>query len=155
MEEKEKKEGYELVLAQVAGLIEMEKEVIPTLGNVSSVLRDFLPHTVFSGFYLLKNGELILGPFQGSVSCTRIALGKGVCGESAEKKETVIVDSVKTYPNYISCDSKAESEIVVPLVYDNQLYGVLDLDSDQLSDYNEVDGDYLKQLVELLKDLNW
>lgn len=94
--------------------------------------------------------ELVLGPFQGGVSCIRIALGKGVCGEAAEFQETVLVGDVSTYPNYISCDSLAKSEIVVPMIKNGQLLGVLDLDSSEIEDYDAMDRDYLEQFVAIL-----
>ena len=94
--------------------------------------------------------ELVLGPFQGGVSCIRIALGKGVCGEAAHFQETVVVGDVRTYPNYISCDSRAKSEIVVPMVKNGQLLGVLDLDSSEIDDYDAMDRDYLEQFVDIL-----
>ena len=100
--------------------------------------------------------ELILGPFQGGVSCVRIALGKGVCGESAASLQTVIVGDVKSYPNYISCDSSARSEIVLPIVKNNKLLGVLDLDSSRVYDYDEIDRKYLEEfLVILLEKTKW
>lgn len=101
-------------------------------------------HNLFNG------EELVLGPFQGKVSCTRITMGKGVCGESAEKRETLIVEDVKNHKNYISCDSAARSEIVVPMVKDGKLLGVLDLDSSITHGYDEVDQTYLEQFVEAL-----
>lgn len=156
MTKNEKVAGYELVLAQSEALMDMEKEVIPTLGNISAVLRDFLPTTVFSGFYLWQKEELILGPFQGSVSCTRIALGKGVCGEAAKENKTMIITDVTKHHNYIACDSRARSEIVVPMYQGTKLLGVLDLDSSEVASYDEVDEKYLEMLVEkLVKNLNW
>lgn len=156
MTEKEKIAGYELVLAQAEGLMEMEKEVIPTLGNISVVLRDFLPATIFSGFYLWQKEELVLGPFQGSVSCTRIALGKGVCGEAAKENKTLIIPDVTKHQNYIACDSRAKSEIVVPMYQGETLLGVLDLDSHEVASYDEIDEKYLGKLVEkIVENLNW
>ena len=95
---------------------------------------------------------MVLGPFQGGVSCIRISLGKGVCGEAAHFQETVIVGDVTTYPNYISCDSSARSEIVLPMVKNGQLLGVLDLDSSHVDDYNEIDQRYLEEFVSILQD---
>lgn len=146
----EKEAGYQLLLLQLAGLLEMEQHPIASLGNASAALRDLLPATIFSGFYLYENGELILGPFQGSVSCTRIALGKGVCGEAAAKNETLIVDDVTQHANYIACDSRARSEIVVPMYRGEQLLGVLDLDAGVTNCYDEIDKKYLNQVAELL-----
>lgn len=100
-----KKATYELCLQQLSGLLEIETDAIANLANSSALLAQTLPDTVFAGYYLYKDEELVLGPFQGKVSCTRIKMGKGVCGESAEKQATLIVDNVKTHANYISCDS--------------------------------------------------
>ncbi|MTD39114.1 GAF domain-containing protein [Erwinia sp. CPCC 100877] len=143
----EKEAAYQLLLKQQAGLLEIEQNQIATLANTSALLADALPETVFAGFYLYDGNELILGPFQGKVSCTRITMGKGVCGESAEKAETLIVADVKTHQNYISCDSAARSEIVVPMVKAGTLVGVLDLDCGVVDGYDEVDQKYLEELV--------
>ena len=135
----EKKEAYELMLLQLKGLLEAESNWLANLANSSALLNETLPDTVFAGYYLFQEGELILGPFQGRVSCTRIQLGKGVCGESAAEKKTMIVDNVKEHENYISCDSAAMSEIVVPMLDNDQLIGVLDIDSSKTSSYDEID----------------
>ena len=124
--------------------------MLANLSNASALLKTSFPNTVFAGFYLFDGNELILGPFQGGVSCVRIPLGKGVCGESAASRQTVIVGDVKTYPNYISCDSSARSEIVVPMVKEGRLLGVLDLDSSLVDDYDELDQKYLEEYVAIL-----
>lgn len=146
----EKTAAYRLLVQQQAAIIEIEHDKIANLANSSALLADALPHTVFAGYYLFNGEELVLGPFQGKVSCTRITMGKGVCGESAEKRETLIVEDVKNHKNYISCDSAARSEIVVPMVKDGKLLGVLDLDSSITHGYDEVDQTYLEQFVEAL-----
>ena len=146
----EKESLYQTVNEQLSFLIEGEPNVLANLSNASALLKTSFPNTVFAGFYLFDGNELILGPFQGGVSCVRIALGKGVCGESATSRQTVIVGDVKTYPNYISCDSSARSEIVVPMVKDGQLLGVLDLDSSLVDDYDELDQKYLEVFVAIL-----
>lgn len=146
----EKKQAYELLLLQQQGLIEAENHWLATLSNSAALLNETLKATVFAGYYLFEDGELILGPFQGRVSCTRIKMGKGVCGESAEKQETLIVENVKTHANYISCDSAAMSEIVVPMVKEGRLLGVLDIDSSQIGCYDALDQEYLERYVELI-----
>lgn len=146
----EKKKAYELLLKQQEGLLEIESNWLANLSNSSALLNETLPDTVFAGYYLFDEGELILGPFQGRVSCTRIALGKGVCGEAANTKETLIVQNVKEHENYISCDSAAMSEIVVPMILDDKLVGVLDIDSGLIGSYDEVDKEFLETYVELL-----
>ena len=148
----EKESLYQTVNEQLFFLIEEEPNVLANLSNASALLKTNFPNTVFAGFYLFDGNELILGPFQGGVSCVRITLGRGVCGESAASRQTVIVGDVKTYPNYISCDSKALSEIVVPMVKDGQLLGVLDLDSSLVDDYDDLDQKYLEEFVAILLD---
>ena len=148
----EKELLYQTVNEQLSFLIEEEPNVLANLSNASALLKTNFPNTVFAGFYLFDGNELILGPFQGGVSCVRIVLGRGVCGESAASRQTVIVGDVKTYPNYISCDSKALSEIVVPMVKDGQLLGVLDLDSSLVDDYDDLDQKYLEEFVAILLD---
>lgn len=150
MEKEKKRQAYELLLAQQKGLLEAETNWIASLSNSSALLNETFADTVFVGYYLFEEGELILGPFQGRVSCTRIKLGKGVCGESAEKQVTLIVDNVKEHENYISCDSAAMSEIVVPMVKDGQLIGVLDIDSSQTHSYDEIDHEFLEKYVALM-----
>ena len=139
-----------MINQELSSLLEGETNVLANLSNASALLKSRLPNTVFAGFYLFDGSELILGPFQGGVSCIRISIGKGVCGEAARFQGTVIVGDVTTYPNYISCDSQAKSEIVVPMVKNGQLLGVLDLDSSEIDDYDTIDRDYLEQFVEIL-----
>jgi len=146
----EKESLYQTINEQLSYLLEGEPNVLANLSNASALLKTSFPNTVFAGFYLFDGNELILGPFQGGVSCVRIALGKGVCGESAASRQTVIVGDVKTYPNYISCDSSARSEIVVPMVKEGRLLGVLDLDSSLVDDYDDLDQKYLEEFVAIL-----
>ena len=146
----EKEVLYQTLNEQLSYLLDGEPNVLANLSNASALLKTSFPNTVFAGFYLFDGNELILGPFQGGVSCVRIALGKGVCGESAASRQTVIVGDVKTYPNYISCDSSARSEIVVPMVKEGRLLGVLDLDSSLVDDYDELDQKYLEEFVAIL-----
>ena len=146
----EKELLYQTINEQLSYLLEGEPNVLANLSNASALLKTSFPNTVFAGFYLFDGNELVLGPFQGGVSCVRIALGKGVCGESAASRQTVIVGDVKTYPNYISCDSSARSEIVVPMVKEGRLLGVLDLDSSLVDDYDELDQKYLEEFVAIL-----
>ena len=146
----EKESLYQIINEQLSYLLEGEPNVLANLSNASALLKISFPNTVFAGFYLFDGNELILGPFQGGVSCVRIALGKGVCGESAASRQTVIIGDVKTYPNYISCDSSARSEIVVPMVKEGRLLGVLDLDSSLVDDYDDLDQKYLEEYVAIL-----
>ena len=146
----EKESLYQTINEQLSYLLEGEPNVLANLSNASALLKTSFPNTVFAGFYLFDGNELVLGPFQGGVSCVRITLGKGVCGESAASRQTVIVGDVKTYPNYISCDSSARSEIVVPMVKEGHLLGVLDLDSSLVDDYDDLDLKYLEEFVAIL-----
>lgn len=156
MNTQEKESNYKLLLAQLEALLEGENNALANLANASALLNKALPHSVFVGFYLYDQNDLILGPFQGQVSCVHIALGKGVCGEAAEKRETLVIEDVTQHANYISCDSRAMSEIVVPMVLKDQLLGVLDLDSDRVGDYDDLDRLYLERFVAiLLKKTNW
>ena len=148
----EKEVLYQTLNEQLSLLLEGEPNVLANLSNASALLKSTFPNTVFAGFYLFDGNGLILGPFQGGVSCVRIALGKGVCGESAASRQSVIVGDVKNYSNYISCDSKALSEIVVPMVKKGQLLAILDLDSSVLNDYDEIDQKYLEEFVSILLD---
>ena len=150
MTHSEKKSNYQLLLAQLEALLEGESNALANLANASALLNQALPNSVFTGFYLFDGEELILGPFQGGVSCVHIALGKGICGESAQTQKTIIVDDVTSHANYIACDAAAMSEIVVPMVKDGQLLGVLDLDSRLKADYDAIDQEYLEQFVALL-----
>ena len=146
----EKESLYQIINEQLSYLLDGEPNVLANLSNASALLKTSFPNTVFAGFYPFDGNELILGPFQGGVSCVRIALGKGVCGESAASRQTVIIGDVKTYPNYISCDSSARSEIVVPMVKEGHLLGVLDLDSSLVDDYDDLDQKYLEEFVAIL-----
>ncbi len=145
-----KQEAYELMNAQAKALFSNETNALANLSNASALLNITLPNSVFTGFYLFDGKELILGPFQGGVSCVHIALGEGVCGESASLKKTLIVEDVTKHDNYISCDSKARSEIVVPMIKKGELVGVLDLDSSLVSDYDQTDQTYLEEFVAIL-----
>ena len=156
MKHSEKESQYQLLLAQLDALLMGESNALANLSNASALLNQALPRSVFAGFYLYDQTELILGPFQGGVSCVHIALGKGVCGQAAAKKQTLIVGDVTKHDNYISCDSAAMSEIVIPMVKDGQLIGVLDLDSHLVGDYDVIDQGYLEQFVTiLLEKTNW
>ena len=155
MNKTQKIENYQMMLAQAQALFANEKNLLPNLSNASALLNMTLPNSVFTGFYLFDGQELLLGPFQGGVSCVHIALGKGVCGESAAKQETMIVADVTKHANYIACDSAAMSEIVVPMVKDGQLVGVLDLDSRLTNDYDAIDQEYLEQFVALLVEKSY
>ena len=145
-----KTEKYNLALRQIDALLDETGNALSNLSNASALLRGVLPRSIFVGFYLFDGEKLVLGPFQGRVSCVNIALGKGVCGEAAEKAETMIVPDVTQHQNYIACDSAARSEIVIPMFKEGQLVGVLDLDSAVVADYDQIDQAFLEQFTEIL-----
>lgn len=145
-----KEMNYQLMIEQAKALFANESNALANLSNASALLMTTLPHSVFTGFYLFDGQELILGPFQGGVSCVHIPLGKGVCGQAALEEKTLIVADVTKHANYISCDSKARSEIVIPIFKNQKLVGVLDLDSELVDDYDQVDQKYLEAFLEIL-----
>ena len=144
-----KAEMYSNLAVQLRSLLDGERDLIANAANVASLLFHSLPDLNWAGFYLYKEGELVLGPFQGEPACVRIAMGKGVCGTAAEIRQTVVVANVHDFPGHIACDSKSNSEIVVPLVKDEQLVGVLDLDSPLLGRFDDDDARGLNELAEI------
>ncbi|XOV66275.1 MAG: GAF domain-containing protein [Fluviicola sp.] len=147
--EGDKNTKYEGLIPQIKALIGDEKDTVANQANVAAALKEAFGF-LWVGFYNVKEDELVLGPFQGPVACTRIQLGKGVCGTAWERKETVIVEDVDAFPGHIACSSHSKSEIVVPLVKECQVVGVLDIDSDQLGSFDGVDSIYLNQICEWL-----
>ncbi len=145
-----KSELYNTILPQIFTLWQHEKDIIANLSNTTAILKEVLGH-FWIGFYLWKENQLVLGPFQGTLACTRISLGKGVCGKAAEEKKILIVPNVHEFPGHIACSSFSNSEIVVPLINDNQqLKGVLDLDSIHFNEFDEVDALYLQKLCKFI-----
>lgn len=145
-----REDNYESVIAQLNALLEGESDLIANLANASALLGQFLADINWVGFYLHKDGELVLGPFQGLPACVRIALGRGVCGKAASERETVRVPDVHQFPGHIACDAASQSEIVVPLLKNGELLGVLDIDSPRLERFDETDQRYLERFVEQL-----
>lgn len=123
---------------------------ISILSNMSALINMHMEDVSWVGFYLYKNDELILGPFQGKIACTNIKIGKGVCGTSAQKQETIVVPNVHEFPGHIACDSASNSEIVVPIIIRNQLYGVLDLDSTSFNRFKDEEKNVLEKCVQIL-----
>ncbi len=140
---------YEELLPQLKAVISSESDLIANLANAAAILKEGLGF-FWIGFYRMMEGELVLGPFQGPLACTRIALDKGVCGACATQKRTIIVADVNQFPGHIACSSLSQSEIVVPLIADKEVKLVLDIDSEELDDFSEVDQLYLEQLMDLL-----
>ena len=142
--------AYRELQQQLAALFAGERNGLANAANMSALLYEALPNLNWVGFYFLQAGELVLGPFQGRVACVRIALGRGVCGTAAERRETVIVPDVNAFPGHIACDAASRSEIVVPLIKDGRLLGVLDIDSPQIARFDHEDGAGLNAAASLL-----
>src|SRR5690625_2096684 len=142
--------NYEIVLQQLKALIEDEKDITANLANASALLNQFLHDINWVGFYLWKEDELVLGPFQGLPACIRIPYGKGVCGTAIEESQTQLVDNVNEFPGHIACDSASKSEIVIPIIVNNEIYGVLDIDSPNYNRFDQVDQQYLEEFVAIL-----
>lgn len=143
-----KEEKYEVLYRQVADLMEDEPDTIANMANVSAMIQDTF-HFWWTGFYRVLDGVLVLGPFQGPLACTRIKCGKGVCGTAWKEKKTQLVPDVEQFPGHIACSSASKSEIVVPLMKDGEVIGVLDIDSEFLSTFDEVDQKWLEKIAAL------
>jgi len=146
----DKKEQYESLIPQIQALLEGETDVVANLANVCAALKEQFGW-FWVGFYLVKQDQLVLGPFQGPVACTRIAKGKGVCGAAWEREKTLIVSDVEAFAGHIACSSLSRSEIVLPLFHNNAVVGVLDVDSEHLDQFDETDSLYLDQIVKLIR----
>lgn len=144
-----KAELYASLAAQLRSLLEGETDFIANAANFAALLYHSLPDLNWAGCYLLRDDELVLGPFQGQPACVRIAMGKGVCGTAAEQRQTILVDNVHDFPGHIACDSASNSEIVVPLIKQKRLLGVLDLDSPLLARFDNDDARGLNELAEI------
>lgn len=146
----EKKERYEVLVPQIASLVEGEKDIVANLSNVAAALRQSMGF-FWVGFYLVKDDQLVLGPFQGPIACTRINFGKGVCGTSWKEKRTILVPDVEAFPGHIACSSDSKSEVVLPAFKDDKVALVLDVDSDRLNDFDEVDVLYLERVMRIVE----
>lgn len=145
-----KAEQYDSLIPQVKGLLDGESDLVANLANIAAALKEQFGW-FWVGFYLVKNDELVLGPFQGPVACTRIRKGRGVCGSSWEQQKTLIVPDVEKFPGHIACSSLSKSEIVVPVIRNNEVVAVLDVDSDQYDQFDSTDQQYLEQIVSLIQ----
>ncbi|WP_316836963.1 GAF domain-containing protein [Pedobacter nutrimenti] len=144
-----KKDQYESILPQIEALISGENDLIANLANIAAALKEQF-NWFWVGFYLVKENELVLGPFQGPVACTRIQKGRGVCGASWAKSEVLIVPDVELFPGHIACSSASRSEIVLPVYQGKEIIGVLDVDSEYLSHFDDIDELYLKKIVSFI-----
>lgn len=146
-----KEEKYQSIIPQIKALVEGEDDLIANLANVCAALKEQFGW-FWVGFYLVKDDELVLGPFQGPVACARIKKGKGVCGASWQREEVLVVPNVDEFPGHIACASASKSEIVLPFYLHGQIVGVLDVDSEYLSHFDDVDSEYLKVILTLIHD---
>ena len=144
-----KEDQYEQLIPQIRGLLEGETDMVANLSNIAAALKEQFKWW-WVGFYIVKEGQLVLGPFQGPVACTRIQKGRGVCGSSWAEAKTLIVPDVEQFPGHIACSSFSRSEIVVPIICNGEVWGVLDVDSEHLSHYDETDKKFLEEIVSLI-----
>lgn len=145
-----KTEQYSSLIPQISALLSGESDQIANMANVSAALKEQF-NFFWVGFYMVKNNELVLGPFQGPVACTRIQRGKGVCGSSWDQSRTLIVPDVDAFPGHIACSSASRSEIVIPIIRNGSVIGVLDVDSAELNSFDETDALYLSQILDLIQ----
>lgn len=139
-----------LFVKQLKAIVENEHDLVANLSNTSAFLNEILDDINWVGFYIYKNEELVLGPFQGKVACTHIKMGKGVCGTAAKNLAVQRVDNVHDFPGHIACDSASNSEIVLPIIKENQLFGVLDIDSPSFNRFTIADQEFLEKIVEVI-----
>lgn len=144
-----KEEKYKLLYKQIKGLVEVEKDPVAVMANVSAMIHETFSN-LWTGFYRNIDGTLVLGPFQGPLACTRIAYGKGVCGTAWKEKKTVIVPDTDKFPGHIACSSESRSEIVTPVIRNDEVVAVIDIDSRDLSSYDETDRVWLEKIAILL-----
>ena len=145
-----KVEQYQSILPQIQAIVEDESDVIANLGNICAALKQQFGW-FWIGFYLVKGNELVLGPFQGPIAWTRIAKGRGVCGSAWQQQQVIVVPDVDQFPGHIACSSDSKSEIVLPIMKNGECVGVLDIDSDELNQFDEIDAEYLKQLMSVIE----
>jgi len=148
----DKKTRYEELIPQIIGLIQGESDLIANLANISAALHEAMGF-FWVGFYIVRENELVLGPFQGPVACTRIARGKGVCGAAWDEDRTIVVEDVDQFPGHIACSSASRSEIVIPVHRQGKVCMILDVDSDKLADFDDTDRTYLEQLMRELENI--
>lgn len=142
-----KREKYEELIPQLEALVAGEDDLIANLANVSAALKAAFSFYSWVGFYRLEKEDLVLGPFQGKIACVRIKIGYGVCGTAAKERRAIIVPDVDRFPGHIACDPESRSEIVVPLIYGETLFGVIDVDSEKLNSFDETDRRYLEKIA--------
>lgn len=151
LQQGQKAEQYQSIIPQIQAIIEDETDVIANLANICAALKQQFDW-LWIGFYLVKGNELVLGPFQGPIACTRIAIGRGVSGRAWQQQQVIIVPDVDQFPGHIACSSASRSEIVLPMMKNGECLGVLDIDSSELNQFDEVDAKYLKQLIAMIEN---
>lgn len=144
--------NYINMVKAIKELLKTEKDIIANLSNISSFIQAYMADLNWAGFYILKDGELVLGPFQGRPACIRIKLGKGVCGTAAEEKRIMMVDNVHEFSGHIACDSETNSEIVLPIYQNDKVFGVLDLDSPKLKRFSPIEKKYLSEISNAISE---
>ena len=147
-----KEEKYQELIPQIEALISVESDLVANLSNIAAALKQAM-NFFWVGFYIVKEDELVLGPFQGPIACTRIRKGKGVCGTSWERSETILVPNVDEFPGHIACSSDSKSEIVLPAFKDENVALILDVDSNKLDDFDEVDHTHLERLMRIIENI--
>jgi L-methionine (R)-S-oxide reductase len=147
-----KKERYDILIPQIESLVEGEPDTVANLSNIAAALKQTM-NFFWVGFYIVKNDQLVLGPFQGPIACTRINFGKGVCGTSWKEKKTILVPNVDEFPGHIACSSASKSEIVLPAFKNDQVALVLDVDSDVLNDFDNIDLESLEKVMRIIEKL--
>lgn len=145
----DKNENYRLLLAQVRAIVKDETDAVANMANVVALIQETFRFW-WTGFYRVVDNQLVLGPFQGPVACTRIGFGKGVCGTSWKEKRTIVVEDVEQFPGHIACSSESRSEIVVPLFKGDEVIGMLDIDSEKLATFDATDKEWLEQIAEVV-----
>ncbi|QBQ17172.1 GAF domain-containing protein [Acinetobacter haemolyticus] len=152
LQQGDKAEQYQSIIPQIQAIVEGESDVIANLANICAALKQQFDW-LWIGFYLVKQNELVLGPFQGPIACTRIAKGRGVCGTAWEQQQVMIVPDVDQFPGHIACSSASRSEIVLPIMKNAECIGVLDIDSEELNQFDEMDAEYLQQLMLMIEKI--
>ncbi len=156
LENKSQEEKYKYMLFLMKGQLRGEEDALANLSNATAIIKACAENLNWAGFYLLKDGVLVLGPFQGLPACNRIQIGKGVCGTAVETREIQLVPDVHLFPGHIACDGASESELVLPLIKDDKVYGVLDLDSPIKERFSQLDKEYFIKFINLLNDyIDW
>lgn len=150
LQQGDKAEQYQSIIPQIKAIVEGEPDLIANLANICAALNQQFGW-LWVGFYLVKQNELVLGPFQGPIACTRIAKGRGVCGTAWQQQQVIIVPDVELFSGHIACSSASKSEIVLPIMQNKECVGVLDIDSDELNQFDQVDAKYLQQIISIIE----